>query len=272
MPTGSPAWSPTPYTPDEGQPQGLCNGLIGHGTTGPDGTVFLPKNCDTPFLLVSTDEGASWVRRPVPTRYGVTRGPIGFPDHEAAVAVEGRGTVYLAWVARNRKPYLVTSRDQGRHWSTPRDVAPPGVNETSQPALAVTPGGRVAVSYMGTTTSPGRPFPDDSTCPLYGTTCKDASARYHDTSWTAYVTVSDDATSADPWFTSAPLTDPETAPLTRGECEPLRCQQQYDFGDVQLGPDGSPWLARVDGCTTETRCTSVGELVLGRLVGLPRHR
>lgn len=267
VPTGRPAFAPQPRYDDEGTVAGICTGLVGHGAVGPDGSVYLPKTCERPLLAVSRDEGSTWLTIAIPTSLGVNTDAVGEPDHEAAVAVDARGVIYYSWMSRTRLPYLTTSRDGGRTWSPALMVGAPGINEAVLPGLAVTPGGRVAISYMGTKNSPGHPFPNDS-CP--GLNCPRAN-RYTNTTWNGYITVSDNPLSADPTFSSVSIND-EADPLVVGQCGPFRCQQQADFNDVQFGPDGTPWAAFVDGCDPKLRCESRGEAVVGRIVGLPRHR
>ncbi|HVE63424.1 MAG TPA: sialidase family protein [Mycobacteriales bacterium] len=273
VPTGSLAFTPRLQYNDEGKLNTYCTGLIGHGTVGPDGTVYVPKTCSEPLLLVSRDEGLTWQTIAIPTKVGVNTDRYGRPDHESAVGVDAKGIVYYTWIGRDRLPYLVTSRDGGRTWSRPLMVGAPGVNETNIPALAVSPGGRVAISYMGSKTSPGAPFPNDSTCELFtgDTSCRSTTSDYLDTTWNGYITVTDDPLRARPTFTSVSIND-EADPLTIGECGPFRCQQQYDFDDVQLGPDGTPWAVFSDGCDVDLFCESLGEAVVGRIAGLPRHR
>jgi len=272
--TGGLAFTPEPQYDRQGRLMGWCSGLVGHGVVGPDGTVFLPKACSDPLLLVSRDEGLTWTKVRLPTTLGVNTDQYGFPDHETAVAVDARGVVYYAWMGRDRMPYLMTSRDRGRSWAKPLMVAPPGVNETVMPALAVTPGGRVAMAYMGTKESPGPPFPNDSSCYIHDGTlftgCAPENIPYLDVRWSSYITVSDNPLSADPTFTSVSIND-ERDPLTVGTCGPFRCQQQYDFGDVQMGPDGTPWSVFVDACDVNLTCDAMGRAVVGRIAGLPRH-
>lgn len=266
-PTGGLAFTPRPQYDDEGAPAGICTGLVGHGTVGPDGSVYLPKTCERPLLSISRDEGRTWEVVTIPTTLGVNTGAAGLPDHEAAVGVDARGVVYYTWMGRDRLPYLVTSRDRGRTWSTPLMVAAPGINEANIPSLAVTPGGRLAIAYMGTTTSPGRPFINDS-CGL----CPNLTAPYAETTWNGYITVSDNPLSPNPTFQSVSINAPAD-PLTVGQCGPFRCQQQFDFDDVQFGPDGTPWAVFSDGCDSDAAlvCESLGEAVVGRIAGLPRH-
>jgi hypothetical protein len=37
-------------------------------------------------------------------------------------------------------------------------------------------------------------------------------------------------------------------PLVIGSCGIVRCQQIFDFIDLDIAPDGTPWVALVDGC------------------------
>ena len=203
-----------------------CGRLSGHGTVGPDGTVYLPATCDRPYLAISRDEGATW--EVVAVSQGGTNG-----DHEAAVGVDDDGTVYYSWVGEDRLPYLAYSTDGGEQWSPPVGIAPPGVVEANLPGLAVSPDGRVAVTYMAS-----RDAPADQ-------------RSYLDATWAAYVTVTEDATVRNPLFASAWFGS-RTDPLVRGKCGPGRCQVELDFIDVQFDSRGAAWIAFVDGCNRTT--------------------
>lgn len=126
----------------------------------------------------------------------------------------------------------------------------------------MTPGGRLAVSYMGSTNSPGRPFINDS-CGL----CPNLTPA---STWNGYITVSDNPLSPNPVFQSVSVNAPAD-PLTVGSCGPFRCQQQFDFDDVQSGPDGTPWAVFSDGCDEDHDCVTIGEAVVGRIAGLPKR-
>jgi hypothetical protein len=98
-----------PYTDDPTRPdgdlrvRGACNGATGHGTAGPDGTVYLPRGwCGQPWLAISHDEGATWTRVQV-ARNGMGMSDEGVWDHKAGVAVDAAGTVYYTWVAYDRR-------------------------------------------------------------------------------------------------------------------------------------------------------------------------
>jgi hypothetical protein len=191
-------------------------------------------------------------------KLGMPTGPRGspwttYPDHEAGVAVDDNGVIYFGWVAKDRLPYLAMSRDRGKTWSKPLMVAPPDVNETMLPALDIGDSGGVAMTYMGTTNSPGKPWDE---------------TKYKKTKWTAYITMTANALDPDPVFYSAPVSRPDNH-LIKGTCGPIRCQAEFDFIDVQVAPDGSPWAVMVDGCPDRGACVPLGEGIAATLAGGP---
>lgn len=280
VPTGEPAYlSDGSYGGNYGV-TGLCDGATGHGYVDAEGVLYLPKGvCGVPNLAISRDEGATWERVRIPGPE-MARDERGYPDHEASVVVSG-GAVHYLWVGRDRLPYLARSFDGGATWEAARKVAPAGVNETSLSAMAVhEPSGRIAIVYMGSRNSPGAPFPNDTACAASGTPqalftgCADAGG-YEDTTWDLYATVVEQPAKKKPTYLTTTFNDPRD-PLTRGECGPFRCQNQYDFVDVQFAPDGAPWAVASDACTAkaEEPCAALGEMVVGTLEGLaaPRTR
>ena len=241
---------------------GVCAGLTGHGHVGRDGSVYLPRGwCEQPWIAISRDGGLTWDRVQVADNgmAGSDSGPpdeIPQPSHEAAVVADRKGNVYYSWIAADLLPYLAVSRDGGRTWSDPIRVSPPGVVQTSLPALAIAPNapeGKVALAYMGSTNAPGAPYRIDA-------------AAYEGATWSAYLTVTLDALDVRPKFHTATINDPDE-PLVVGKCGTLRCGAQADFIDVQVGPDGTPWVAAVQGCMAST-CSSLGQLVVARLDGI----
>ncbi len=248
---------------------GLCDGGSGHGFVGPDGTVYLPRGwCGQPWLAISHDEGDTWNRVQVAAN-GMFRGSEGSPAHEASVVADAEGNVYYTWVAEDRLPYLAISRDRGVTFGTPMMVGPPGLDEASLPGMAIGASGKIAMTYMGTTTSPGPPYPSATTCqPVLG--CGRTS-NYATVKWNNYITQTSDALAADPLFFSASMNDPSDA-LVKGTCGPLRCQAEYDFIDVQIAPDGTAWSVFVDACGRTGPCVALGTQYVGRLVGGPSLR
>ena len=154
---------------------------------------------------------------------------------------------------RNRLPYLATSTDEGATWSEPRLVSPPGVTETALPNLAINDAGRVAMVYLGSTNAPGGDAP-----PVAG-------PEYDDVTWDGWMTWTDDAGAADPTFTSVAINDPAD-PLVRGVCGTVRCQQQFDFGDVVVADDGTVRVAGGRLPERHDRCPAMGLGVIGSVV------
>jgi hypothetical protein len=282
-PTGAP-----PYVTDR-QPEndlgvdGYCHGALGHGFGGPDGTIYVPKGlCGQPWLAISRDEGATWTRVQVADN-GMPLGPTGVYEHEASVAADAEGNVYYFWIARDRLPYLAVSRDGGETWTKPMMVGPPGLKEAALPSLALGGRGKVAVVYMGSTNSPGKPFEESDDCkpdPVY---CfrqlfflnPPDPERYENVTWNAYMTVTADALARRPVFQSASVNDPSD-PMVRGTCGPIRCKAVYDFLDVVIDDRGQAWGSFVDACLNQCALTgphnSGNEGVLGTFVGGPRLR
>ncbi len=257
---------------------GLCDGATGHGFAGDDGTVYLPRGwCGQPWLAMSNDEGLTWSRVRV-AENGMRRFSNGSPDHEASVVADAEGNVYYLWVAENRLPYLAISRDHGAHFETPMMIGPPGLDEAALPAMAIGASGKIAMTYMGTTTSPGPPYPSVATCrPAAG--CGPPTS-YDNVKWNNYITQTTDALAADPLFLSASLNDPAD-PLVRGHCatQGVRCGAEYDFIDVQIAPDGTAWSVFIDACPQGGPCTGQtgplpdpGRQYVGHLVGGPSLR
>ena len=85
----------------------------------------------------------------------------GLEEHEAGVAVDRAGTIYYFYTARNRLPYLVTSKNGGEVWSKPLMVGPPGIERgklANDSTLA--PTGRSPSGYVGSTNATGGAAPD----------------------------------------------------------------------------------------------------------------
>lgn len=278
LPTGSPAFPGVdPNAEDPGidpgkpwDPKGQCGGLHGHGHVSLDGTVYLPKgHCGQPWLAISKNEGATWEVVQVAKN--------GVAHHEASVATDRKGNIYYAYSARNRMLYLVVSRDGGKSWTKPMMVAAPDVNETNLPSIDVGGVGKVAMAYMGTTNSPGFPFPvspgttTNPDCFVAQLPCPPPE-EYKNTTWHGYVTVTRNALAKEPVFYSTTVND-KRDPLKRTTCGPGRCGLTIlDFIDVTIAPDGQVWSSWTDACVFA--CAQGGdqdsgnESVVGRLVGI----
>ncbi|MGH2740081.1 MAG: sialidase family protein [Actinomycetota bacterium] len=269
VPTGTPAFFDDPRAGEEAGVPGLCNGANGHGFVGPDGTVYLPRGwCGQPWLAISTDEGLTWTRVQVADNYMACCGllaeiegtaeRIELYSHEAGVVADEEGSVYYTWVAGDRLPYLVISRDGGATWGKPMMIGPPGVNETLLPSIAIGATGKIAIHYMGTENSPWNG--------------REATGSYEDTQWNGYITMTTNALAKRPVFYTASINDPKE-PLWIGPCgpDPDRCGWG-DFFDVVIAEDGTPWSVAIDMCS-EIRCIGAeasGEGVVAHLVGGPK--
>lgn len=208
-------------------PYASCGGLHGHGVVGSDGIVYLPREyCATPSLAISKDEGRTW------SQVDVSGGRLGASSQDPSVAVDVKGNLYYAWVANDRLPYLVTSRDGGKSWTAPMMVGAPGVKEANLVTIDVGSPGRVALAYMGSTDSPGPPWD---------------FSKYQSVTWNGYITESVSVLSKRPRFYTG-MANPSKQPLHRGACGPRRCGMVFDFIDIAVAPDGSAWAAFVDTC------------------------
>ncbi|HWL37221.1 MAG TPA: sialidase family protein [Frankiaceae bacterium] len=256
-PTGTFAFAdPSPYGVGEGSGDagipGHCNGDNGPIFVAPYGRLFVPRGwCNQPWLAWSDDGGTTWTRVEV-AKNGMntsTSGGFGFvapgsgqSDHEAAVVADKAGNVYYMWVAKDRLPYLAISRDKGKTFGPPLKVAPPGLKEAWGPALDVDSKGRVAMAYMGSTNSPGKPW----------------TGSYADTTFTGYLGVISKPLDKKPLIWAGPVT-PAKTPFAYGKCGPGRCNEGVlDFIDVAFAPDGSVWGAFIDTSLSD-------ELIMGKL-------
>lgn len=277
QPAGAPAYPPRVVTSfSSGGP--YCDGGVGHGIVDSSGTAYLPRAwCGPPYLSISSDEGLSWRQVEITTNPALSIPADG--DHEAGVAVDGRGNVYYSWVAQNHHPYLAISRDGGDHWARPVDVMPPGVTQISAFTIEIQAGrpGHVDMLYVGTPSPPRTPVANQV--------------------WTAYLLQSGDALSPRPLYYATALSNPRTNYLWKGACGDIRCGNMGDFLRLELDKQGRPWAALVDACPVTPgapgkQCGPVcsgldngcpndpslteprGEAVVGTLVqprGRPRH-
>ena len=248
LPTGEPAYL-SPIGGADGE-EPWCDGAVGHGFVGDDGTVYLPRVwCGQPFLSISKDEGLTWDQ--------VQVAGIGGEGHEAGVAADGKGNLYFTWVGSDGLPYLALSRDGGESWEDPMMIGPPGLERSSLAAIDIGGDGKIAITYAGSET-PGK-----------------KSEKWR---WNGYIMMTANALAADPVFYTGMMNAPSD-PLQIGECGDIRCHSLGDFFDVAIGPDGTPWVAFVDACIHPKKCIPAfetvgvrGEAVVGRLVGGPSLR
>lgn len=249
--SGTPAFVGVDVT----QEQAVCGGINGHGVVGRHGGVYVPREyCGQAWLGISHDEGLTWRTEQVATKG--FNGRLAGASHPA-VDVDSKGNIYYAWIARDRLPYLAVSTDDGETWGRPMMIGAPGVTEANMTSIDVGDPGKIAIAYMGTENAKG---PIDE-------------RDYQEVTWNGYVTMATDALDRNPVFYSGPVNDTDD-PFVKGRCGPGRCQAVWDFIDIEIGLDGQPYAAFVDGCPGgELFCEPyIGEGILGRLVGGPPLR
>lgn len=251
-PTGSPAFHPADDAQTDCHP--VHGGLHGHGVVGDDGTIYLPKeHCNQPWVGVSKDEGRSWSHFRV-SKHRALWGP------DPSVDVDSKGNIYYVYLAeKDRLPYLVTSKNDGKTWSKPKMLGFPGLTETVHATVDVGKPGSVAVAYYGT---------DDVKGPI------EDREYTQEVEWNGYMTMTTDALSKDPIFFSGNVND-LSDPFARGPCGPRRCYDAIDFIDVVIGRNGIPYGAFADSCSGP--CAGPGAKpgtsgAMGVLVGGPRLR
>ena len=232
-----------------------CHGDIGPIYAAPYGRLFVPRGwCGQPWLAYSDDAGTTWTRVQVAKNgmatslsggFGLVPPGSGQSEHEAAVVADKNGNVYFLYMAKDRLPYLVVSRDRGKTFGPPLKVAPPGLREAWGPALDVDAKGRVAMAYLGSTNSPGAPW----------------NGSYAESSFTGYLGVVSRPLDKKPLVWAGPVTRPADD-FVYGKCGPHRCDSGVlDFIDVAFAPDGSVWGAFVDSVRGD-------ELVMGRMTAV----
>lgn len=258
-PTGEPAFHPLQDSGDQRSAR-ACGGLHGHGVVGADGTVYLPREyCGDAYLAISTTEGRSWDR----VKVGSLAHP---PGSDPSVAVDDRGNIYYLWIGPDRLPYLTVSRDGGTKWSKPLMIGMPGLKEANLPTVAVGKSGRIAIAYVGSENS------------LYQRCAKRARCDppYSDVTWNGYLSISTNGLSGRPLFYSARVND-VSEPLVEGRCGQGRCGAVYDFIDVVIGPEGTPWASFVRDLgepnpTVGVPSTASSEGLVARLIKGPSLR
>jgi hypothetical protein len=218
-----------------------CSGLNGHGIVDGKGTVYIPLGamCGRPTLAISKDEGDTWKT--------VTVSSLGAADGDPSVAVDKRGNLYYLFSSTNRLPYLVVSKDGGKHWSKPVMVGAPGLKAANLATIDVGDPGKVAIAYYGT------------------------GAGSEADHWSGYLGVGRGVLGKNPTFYSGTV-NKVAQPLKLGSCGPGRCGRVLDFIDVEIAPNGRAWGAYVDACAADCEAANQEDIhdnqaVVGSMVG-----
>ena len=150
-----------------------CGGLHGHvkvtpltPATGPvpagngqGGTVYVPNpECNTQAVIVSKDNGVSWIIRNTPI---AVPGGTGVGS-DPAVGIDSNGRVYFLGAANGSAAVVATSTDTGQTWQNLFDVSSVfGVKQVAFPAAVAGDAGRAAVAFYGSTTAGANSNEDD---------------------------------------------------------------------------------------------------------------
>jgi hypothetical protein len=226
-----------------------CGGINGHPAPAPDGTLYVPLNlgCDGPVVLVTTDNGLTWVARQGPTEHGAA-------EIDPDITVTPDGTAYMLYRGSDHLQYLVRSKDRFVTWEGPWQVSPPGVKSTVFTVITSGDDGRIAMAFLGTKDSDTNP-----------------SVANETSRWHLYQVFSLDAAAESPTFTMLQVT-PDEDPVQIG-CVWLSgggnpCRNMLDFIDMTSTPDGRPVVVFADGCHKDCayNATATNEQSRGRLV------
>lgn len=234
LPTGLPIALPSQVT----DLVGSCGGLNGHQHHAADGTIYVPYGyeCKQSRIATSSDGGLTW------TRHDPRQGEL---ELDPAITTTPDGTAYYLYRGTDNHVHLLRSHDQFATSEGPFAVSPPEVKSAVFTAMVAGSDGRLAYAFLGTT--------DSSLGP---------DAAGPNTRWNLYVGMTLDAAAASPTFAAVRVT-PTSDPVQRGSiCITLPCKHDdrnlLDFLDINMGPDGRPWVAYADGCTSD-KCLMVGQ-------------
>ena len=208
---------------------GFCGGLEGDPVSGPDGTIYLPREyCGRPYVGVSTDDGVTWSRHAVAP--GAQTRPIAYGGNNPSVTVDKAGTVYYAWTGADWQHRVAYSTDKGETWSKPIVVSPKG--STTFPSIIAGDKGAVATAWIGTEDSGAGP--DDA----------DREAR-----WYLYVSYSLDADSKRAEWKTVRVSNDVAQIGCIGRHGP-NCGNGnlLDFIDTAFTPQGHLAVVYADGC------------------------
>ena len=227
--TGGSAYFGPPTSPEQVEAGGpFCSALTGHIQSDLNGRIMLPAgHCGQPYISVSEDGGTTW-------RQAVVSEDIRSASTHTETFADQEGNYYYVWVDPvHYLPWMSTSTDQGATWSTPVNVAPPGVHAANFPTIVAGENGRVAITFTGTT---------------------DADEESKTRPWNAYVVFSSNALEREPLFISN-IANQKGDPIHRGPCRG-RCGGVFDFADIQVSPaDGAFWATSSDSCVAEDGCS-----------------
>ncbi|HEX7176967.1 MAG TPA: PKD domain-containing protein [Pyrinomonadaceae bacterium] len=217
-----------------------CGGIHGHLKVAPDGTAYVPnKQCgSTQGVVVSENNGASWVVRPVT---GSTASS-GIKDPSVGIATDGR--IYFGGTDGNSLPFTAVSRDKGVTWTNLQRIgAGLGIVNATFPQMIAGDPDRAAFAFLGSTTGGDGQSPITAGNPFKG-------------AWHLYI-----ATTYDGGVTWTTINATPGDPVQQGSiCNSgtVVCEREpndrnlLDFNDIQIDKQGRPYAAYADGCITSS--------------------
>jgi hypothetical protein len=248
------------YTFDTTDPNG-CTGLHGHLKIAPDGTAYLPNfQCFVPdgpprAALVVADPGPvlSFQVRRLPKN--TTTADF---DSDPAVAIDAKGTAYLAWEDASNNVMVAVTKDRAKTYTNIQDLGKAfHIKNATMPAAVGGSAGRAAIAFLGTPTEApkakdGKPennlrsFDPDRGDPKGGWHLYVATTYDYGKNW---VTV--DATPSDPvqrdciWWG-----DVAAARIPAGDksCSSSPDRNLLDFMDMSVDKTGRVVVGYADGC------------------------
>jgi hypothetical protein len=232
--------------PSATAPSDACPALAGNtGVVDSAGTTYQPQSCSNgTYVAASHDEGASYTWLPV-TGAPPSSGLSG----AVQLAVDEADNLYALWMQEGAL-YLAISRDHGKSWGKPLEVAAPGLHKVELPALAATGTGHVGITYYGS---------------------GDGSAE----ALTAYVTETTDALDAKPLFYSGALNDAAHPNFTKYD---FNGSPRADYIGGTYDATGTFWagvvkqLGPVASDNSVPTTGRVGRLAFHDRVGLPSNQ
>lgn len=240
-----------------------CGGLNSAPKVDHEGRVFVPRLwCDHPEVASSEDGGLTWTMHTLPGP-SASRSPLLGLGPTANVepryidlnvmplAIDAADNLHVAYVAGDGLPYYLFSTDHGVTWSQARLISAPGVTAVAPSLLAINAGasGNVAFAYLATDHADGL-----------------ATSDWTGARWDMKLGVITAALSGGTiaWTQLNPIDDP----MGMNDCGINRCTADepdellpgmYDYIDLQIAPDGRPWVSMVDVCQETCRVTGTND-------------